>query len=189
MDPSDLNPMTRPSPDVERARACLEEGDELLSRGRLDEALPLLQEAVRLDPRWAPARNKLGVCHARRGELELARHEFNAAIEIDPRFAPAYSNLGNLHQEAGRLEEAVAAYQQALQLDPDYPVAHHNLGVVYKRMGRIRESVHHLKRAARLENQGRLGPGEGTRRPAASRWSTFIWVAILLLLAYWWTSR
>jgi len=180
-DPTPESPSQRPA-EIARARAYLAEGEELLERGKVEEALALLEEAVRLDPRYAPARNKLGVCHVRMGELELARREFVAAIEIDPRFAPAYSNLGNLHQEAGRLEEAVAAYRQALEIDPDYAIAHHNLGVVYRRMGRISESVAHLKQAARLE-YGRGGTQAGTPRPAA-RWEPLAWIGLLLLLAY-----
>lgn len=173
--------------DIARARECLAEGEALLDQGKVEEALALLQEAVRLDPRYAPARNKLGVCYVRQGELEPARREFLAAIEIDPRFAPAYSNLGNLHQEAGRLEEAVAAYRRALEIDPDYAIAHHNLGVVYRRMGRISESVAHLKKAALLE-YSRGGTEAVTGRPAA-RWAPLAWIGLLLLLAYFLMGR
>jgi len=173
--------------EVARAREYLAQGEALLDRGRTDEALRLLQEAVRLDPRYAPARNKLGVCHVRRGEMEQAKREFLAAIGIDPQFAPAYSNLGNLHQEAGRLEEAVAAYLRALEIDPDYAIAHHNLGVVYRRMGRVSESVEHLKRAARLE-YGRGGAASPRRGPAA-RWAPLAWIALLVLLLYFLTGR
>src|SRR5690606_24381044 len=171
--------------DIARARECLAEGEALLDQGKVEEALALLQEAVRLDPRYAPARNKLGVCYVRQGEP--ARGELLAAIESDPRFAPAYSNLGNLHQEAGRLEEAVAAYRRALEIDPDYAIAHHNLGVVYRRMGRISESVAHLKKAARLEYSSG-GTEAVTGRPAA-RWAPLAWIGLLLLLAYFLMGR
>ncbi|GEM_PF-583316 len=174
-------PVSEPAPQVARARECLVQGEALLERGRLDEALALLQEAVRLDPAYAPARNKLGVCYIRRGQQDLAQREFTAAVELDPQFAPAYSNMGNLHQEAGRLEEAVAAYLKALQIDPDYHIAHHNLGVVYRRMGRISESVEHLKKAARLEH-ARFGREAGAKPRA--RWGGLVWIALLVLIGY-----
>ena len=97
------------------------------SPGRLSEALPYLETAVRIDPDSAPAHTDLGSALARTGRLPEAIAQFQAAIRLAPDSPIPHNNLGSAFIEAGRLPEAIAEFHTALRLDPAYDEALRNL--------------------------------------------------------------
>ena len=99
----------------------------MASPGRLSEALPYLETAVRIDPDSAPAHTDLGSALAKAGRLPEAIAQFKAAVLLAPGAPIPHNNLGSALTEAGRLPEAIAEFQTALRLDPDYDEARRNL--------------------------------------------------------------
>jgi tetratricopeptide (TPR) repeat protein len=82
------------------------------------------QQAAKLDPRSAEARNDIGRILASKGKLEGAIPFFQKAIEIDPDFAEAHQFLGAaLYYARGRVPEALAQWREALRVQPDYLAA------------------------------------------------------------------
>ena len=61
--------------------------------GKLDEALPHFQEALRLSGGHPFVLNDLGEALARVGRLEEARVQFEAAVQAGPDFLAARKNL------------------------------------------------------------------------------------------------
>jgi tetratricopeptide (TPR) repeat protein len=99
----------------------------MASPGRLQEAFPYLEAAVRIDPDSAPAHTDLGSALARIGRLPEAIAQFEEAILLAPDAPIPHNNLGSALTEAGRLREAIAEFQTALRLDPGYDEARRNL--------------------------------------------------------------
>ena len=99
----------------------------MASPGRLSEAFPYLETAVRIDPDSAPAHTDLGSALARSGRLPEAIAQFQEAILLAPDAPIPHNNLGSALTEAGRLPEAIAEFQTALRLDPNYEEARRNL--------------------------------------------------------------
>jgi protein O-mannosyl-transferase len=99
----------------------------MASPGRLAEAIPYLEAAVRIDPDSPPAHTDLGSALARSGELPEAIAQFEDAIELAPDAPIPHNNLGSALTQAGRLPEAIAEFQIALRLNPDYDEARRNL--------------------------------------------------------------
>jgi tetratricopeptide (TPR) repeat protein len=99
----------------------------MASPERLQEAIPYLEAAVRIDPDSAPAHTDLGSALARTGRLTEAIAQFKAAILLAPDAPIPHNNLGSALTEAGRLPEAIAEFQTALRLDPNYDEARRNL--------------------------------------------------------------
>ena len=99
----------------------------MASPGRLEEAFPYLETAVRLDPDSSPAHTDLGSAFAKAGRLPDAIAQFEAAIHLAPYAPIPHNNLGNALTEEGRLSEAISEFQIALRLDPDYDEARRNL--------------------------------------------------------------
>ena len=99
----------------------------MFSPGRLSEAIPYLEAAVRIDPDSAPAHTDLGSALARTGHLAEAIAQFEEAILLEPDAPIPHNNLGSALTEAGRLPEAIAEFQTALRLDPGYDEARRNL--------------------------------------------------------------
>ena len=95
--------------------------------GRLSEAFPYLEAAVRLDPDSPPAHTDLGSALAKAGRLPEAIAQFQEAILLAPDAPIPHNNLGSALTEAGRLPEAIAEFQTALRLDPAYDEARRNL--------------------------------------------------------------
>ncbi|MBN1586523.1 MAG: tetratricopeptide repeat protein [Candidatus Omnitrophica bacterium] len=73
-------------------------GSVLSAQGRLDEALPYLFEALRLDPTYADVNNNIGAVLGQQGRLDEAEPYFLRALEINPDFADARRNLLLLKQ-------------------------------------------------------------------------------------------
>jgi len=128
-------------------------GGSLLLQGRVDEAIPQLQEALRLDPAHAEAHSNLGVALARRGRTAEAIEHYREALRLDPRQTQAYSNLGNALLAQGRVSEAIAQFEAALALDAADPQARTNLAGALVRDGRMEAAI------AELEQVLRTAPG------------------------------
>jgi len=77
-------------------------------------AVPLLANAVRLDP-WRPdAHDMLGAALARVGRVAEAVAELRTALKERPDFANARLNLANALLHAGQFDEAVEDYREVL---------------------------------------------------------------------------
>ena len=138
----------RDAPDNAEYRAFL--GAAYLEVGRVPEAIPHLQAAIRLDERSARAHGDLGTALMSQGRLPEALVHLQRAATLAPRDEVMAFNLGNGLGAAQRTAEAEAAYRRALAINPDYPDAHVNLGVLLFRRGRMGEAVPHFERAVQL---------------------------------------
>ena len=88
--------------------------------GRLAEALPHLERAVRLRPESGRAHSDLGIALAGMpGRFDDAIAEFQTAIRLRPDSAVPHINLANALAQGGRLKEAAAEYEAALRIQPD----------------------------------------------------------------------
>jgi tetratricopeptide (TPR) repeat protein len=128
-------------------------GSYLLASGRLSEAMPHLEAALRIRPESAPARTDLASALAQTGRLPEAIAQYQAALHLLPDSAVLHHNLGSaLAKFSDRLPEAIAEYQAALRIQPDYAEAHYNLGVALsKTAGRLPEAAAEFEAALRLK--------------------------------------
>jgi tetratricopeptide (TPR) repeat protein len=124
-------------------------GGSLLLQGRVDEAIPQLQEALRLQPEHAEAHSNLGVALARRGRTAEAIDHYRESLRLDPRQTQAYSNLGNALLAQGNITEAIAQFEAALALDPADPQARTNLAGAFVREGRVDDAIAEYERVLR----------------------------------------
>ena len=117
----------------------------LLKAGRLAEALPWLQQAVALDPRWSLAHESLGVALSQAGRVGEAQAHFERAIVLAPEFADQWYDLGVEFLQARSYAEAVPCFEKALKLQRPYPNAVASLAVALNRLGRSRDAVRLLR--------------------------------------------
>jgi hypothetical protein len=134
--------------------ARLNLGALLLSRLNAQEAVEMLESAVRLDPRRPEARNMLGLALARVGRTREATGQFEAALTARPDYASARFNLANALAKSERLEEAIADFRQVLAGDPANPVIRERLAAALE------------ARADALAEEGRRPEAEALRREA-----------------------
>lgn len=106
-------PVAAPTP--QKTSTQLELASALADQGRHEDAIPLLQEAVRSDSLSSSAYYLLGVVYQKLGKSEDAASAFQKALYVDPGLALAHFELGNLYQSQGRSGHAQRAFANALK--------------------------------------------------------------------------
>jgi tetratricopeptide (TPR) repeat protein len=125
---------------LEGSNAHNNRGSLLLSEGRADEAIAALEEALRQDPGFAPAKLNLARAWLQKRDLVRARRLLEEVLERLPDHAAAENLLGNILMEGGDLAGAEARFRRAVRLNPDFTDGHNSLGVLYERTGRLEEA-------------------------------------------------
>jgi tetratricopeptide (TPR) repeat protein len=83
----------------------------------LDEAVSLIQRALKLDPDNPSFLDSLGWAYVQQGKLDLAEAPLATAAEKMPTNSVIQEHLGDLRQKQNRRADAIAAWQKALAGD------------------------------------------------------------------------
>ncbi len=106
----------------ERYWDCLDQAMEASHRGRTDEVLAWLDEAIVAHPDGAEAHNSRGELLWDEGRIDEALHEFQRSLDADPKFVTAHLNRAELLiEDLGEFEQAVALCDALLSGRPEYP--------------------------------------------------------------------
>ncbi len=117
---------------------------------RRDEAIRLMDEALRLKPDFVAALCMGGYMLGECGQPEPAARFYRRALELDASLVVAHLNLGKLLFGAGRFGEALASFTQATALAPRDPDAWCSRAGALRELGRLEESVEAAERALEL---------------------------------------
>jgi tetratricopeptide (TPR) repeat protein len=95
-------------------------------------ALADYNQAIALDPKFAPAYNNRGNLKADKlNDVQGAFADYNQAIALNPKFADAYNNRGNLKADKlNDVQGALADFNQAIALDPKNVYAYTGRGTL-----------------------------------------------------------
>ena len=107
--------MVKVDPASAAHRALL--GTSYVRAGRYAEAIPHLEQALRLDPRAAQAENYLGGALLALGRAHDALPHFRRASALAPRDAHLHFNLARVLESAGDAEAAAREYERALDVE------------------------------------------------------------------------
>lgn len=123
-------------------------------QGMAPRAREALEKAVRLAPRFAPARRDLAAVLIRYGALAEAERHLREAVRLDPRDPVSHAELGAALRRgrtdpAGRAE-AERELRRAIQLDAQSAGALYELGLLLGELRRWPEAREALEEAARL---------------------------------------
>jgi len=136
--------------------------DALLSDGKRDEALALLNSAQQDKPGMTRVYNALGWIYGNEGRLDQAISEYRNALKINPDLPEAHNGFGTILAKQGKIDEALAEFRRALKTEPYYPEAHYNIGLALAAKGDIDGAISEIKTCLRIfseqaEPQCRLG--------------------------------
>jgi Tfp pilus assembly protein PilF len=115
--------------------------------GQLEQAAPLYQEALAINPIHTEALHYYGVLQHQRRQHAAAADLLDHALQLEPTDAVCWSNCGLVAAALGRHEEARRCYWQALQLHANFPDARNNLGVTLQAQGDLEGAVHQYRQA------------------------------------------
>jgi tetratricopeptide (TPR) repeat protein len=92
-------------------------------QGNPPEAEKYLRRALKINPKYADARSKLGLSLVFAGRLREAKAAYQKALKVDPCHAEALLGLGQLARTEGRFTEAESFIKRAFIVEPKLPGA------------------------------------------------------------------
>ncbi|MGD8237562.1 MAG: tetratricopeptide repeat protein [Armatimonadota bacterium] len=125
--------------------------EEYIQRGMYDEARPLLERLVRLDPTPRAAWYRLATVYQETGRPGAAAKVYNRLVAEDPDDGRAWAALGALLGKTGEHSRAMAHFERALRVSPGSAYVHRHLGAYYTNTGRYREALAEMSEALRLK--------------------------------------
>ncbi len=130
--------------------AAIPQARKLCNANRFDEALMVLQDALRADRLDAVCYNELGTVFLRAGRADEAVQCFDHALGLNPAFAVAHYNQAAALERLGRSTEAVASLRLALAADPGHGGAYSRLGNLLQTRGEHAQALECFRRAMTL---------------------------------------
>jgi lipoprotein NlpI len=141
---------TAPAPGAD-AKAYVEYGIANGAKGDLDAAIGAFNEAIRINPKYAPAYDNRGFAYSLQKMPDEAISNYSQAIQIDPQYKEAYYQRGSLNGQRGNFSQAVNDFSEVIKLDPKYAPAHYNLGHVQYFEGNLDGALDQIGQALSLD--------------------------------------
>ena len=98
----------------------------LFRDGKLDQAIPEFEAALKYNPNHPEAHYHLGRALYVKGDYEGAKDHYLETARLDPK-APIHGGLGAVYFRLGQTSEAIAEFKEALRVNPDDAEAAENL--------------------------------------------------------------
>ena len=118
--------------------------------GRLTDATPLLDEALRLDPHSAEAWNELGGVAMAREDHTAALQHFQQALAEKSGLTYVLLNAAQASAKLNQLQAGESYYRQALVADPQSAEAHQGLGLTLAKRGLFADAESELLAAVKI---------------------------------------
>jgi tetratricopeptide (TPR) repeat protein len=131
-------------------------GTRLLGRGKVTEALPLLERAHQLMPDNFEAALNLGGAYIMAKRFKLAVPILEQAAEAHPDEPQVWINLGAAHlgnpvlASDEQQHKALDAFNRAISLDPYAHNVEYNIGLIHRDRGEVDLAIQAFERALRV---------------------------------------
>jgi Flp pilus assembly protein TadD len=115
---------------------AVELADTLIRAKAYDNALPMLQRALKRTPKDPRLHYLRGVILRDRGIYPQAHEAFSLSLSLAPKLAATHSALGILYDLQGKQTEGLKAHERAVELNPQSARFFNNLGFSHYLAGR-----------------------------------------------------
>ncbi|MDR2944212.1 MAG: tetratricopeptide repeat protein [Methanosarcinales archaeon] len=118
-----------------------EQGKALLSEGRNDEAITILESLTRDMPKFKKAWEKLSFAYVSSGRFEDAARCYDEILIRYPKDAFALYQKSVLEEKAGQLDTALESIEKALKYEPENAEYLYSKGFILYRKKRLNEAI------------------------------------------------
>ena len=129
---------------------ALELGKAYAASGQDDQAVPLFQQALSLNPQSLDAMSQLALAYQRTNRPQDAIDLLRKVLDADPTNALAATDLGMALTQGQRAKDAVPVLQRATLLAPDSVTAHEDLAAAYVQLNQFDDAEAELHAALKL---------------------------------------
>jgi tetratricopeptide (TPR) repeat protein len=124
----------------------LQEAEDLLRQGSIDEAKNKIREELQRNPSSVEGYNLLGIVYTDEKDYENALQALQLALKLDPNSTRTLNNLGNLYVAQNKLDLAEKEFRKALRLEPGNRDGNYNLGLLLMATGSPIAAISHFQR-------------------------------------------
>ena len=127
---------------------------DLCNKNKFDEALPILEEITKTDPKNSEAWRTLAQLHwFHQHDPEKAYNELIEALRCEPSNIWALVLMGNLlTKEKNDVEHAKQYYDKVLEFHPDNAIAINNIGATYMEVKDFEAALPYLQKALTIDD-------------------------------------
>lgn len=126
-------------------------GNVWIDKQEYDEAIKNFDEAIRLDPDYAPTYTRRGYAWLEKKEYDWAIRDFDEAIRLDPHIALYYLNRGYAWSMKKDYDKAMKDLGEAIRLDPKYVLAYALRGSAWMEKEDYARAIEDCNTAIRLD--------------------------------------
>ena len=148
----EIIPQERSLVDVDYNRKKLfKKGVNLMADEKLEEAIEVFEQALRIDPDNVETLMKLGYARFHLDEYPEALKVYDKILEIDVTNPEAWNLKGLVHYEQKNYAKALDAVQKAIETDPTYGMAWYNQACFLSLLNQVPEALEALKRSIEID--------------------------------------
>jgi protein O-GlcNAc transferase len=125
-------------------------GKALADEGHDEQAVPMLEHAVELEPKSAAAQYQLALVLQRVDRVPEAIELFKKVVEAEPRNGQALTNLGTALAQTQQAAEGIPFLRRAIALTPKDPTARQDLAAAYIQVNQVDDAIAELRTAIKL---------------------------------------
>ena len=132
-------------------KKLFKKGVNLMADEKLEEAVTVFEQALRIDPDNIETLMKLGYARFHLDEHSEALRVYDKVLDIDVANPEAWNLKGLVHYEQKNYAKALDAVEKAIESDPTYGMAWYNKACFLSLLNQVPESLEALRRSIEID--------------------------------------
>lgn len=159
--PKKAPPKAKDAPKIDKNMALVDvdynlkrlykKGTNLMADEKLEEAIDIFEQALRIDPKNTESLLKLGYARFHLDDHLGALRVYDKVLDIDVTNAEAWNLKGLIHYEQKNYAKALDSTEKAIESDPDFGMAWYNKSCFLSLLNQVPESIEALKRSIEID--------------------------------------
>ncbi len=132
-------------------KKLFKKGVNLMADEKLEEAITVFEQALRIDPDSVETLLKLGYARFHLDDHHEALRVYDKILDIDVTNAEAWNLKGLVHYEQKNYSKALDSVEKAIESDPTFGMAWYNKACFLSLLNQVPESLESLKRSIEID--------------------------------------